>query len=381
MSGSNSDNGRNIGVGLIGYGMSGRVFHAPLIRSVAGLEIVLVATSRREEIAALDPKIRAVATPDEVFASADVELVVIASPSDSHFDLAKRALLAGKHVVVEKPVALTAAAAIELSNLAASLGLQLFPFHNRRWDSDFLSIQRIIASGMLGRVTHFESHFDRFRPVPRGRWREDGSPGSGVWFDLGPHLVDQAVALFGAPLAVTADIAALRTGGVSDDWAHVILHYDQLRVILHASLNSPDASAGGHPRFIVHGTKGTAIKPLLDPQEAQLIAGLRPGAPDWGIDRDDVVIFYSEGVPTRITAERGCQEQFYAYVETCLRSNPQPGQSDMRVTHSSDPEWMTVYNVLETARYSAEKRCTLGVQWPPVQSEVNRPGIAGGHFV
>ncbi|MFZ2998582.1 oxidoreductase [Sphingobium sp.] len=307
-------------VGLIGYGMAGRVFHAPLVRAVPDLDLVAIATSRHDEVAALDPAIGCVADPQDIFADPTIDLVVIATPSATHAPLAAQALQAGKHVVVDKPFALTLADARSLATLAKAHGRHLAVFHNRRFDSDYLSIAHHIANGAIGRVTHFESHFDRFRPEIRDRWREDGSAGSGVWFDLGPHLVDQAIALFGTPLGVSADIAGLRAGSASDDWAHVILRYPDLRVILHASLNAPDGTAGGSPRFAVHGTGGSLIKQALDLQEAQLIAGLRPGDAGWGHDPDPVRLFDGNGAMRECPALAGCQDRFYRQLASTIRS-------------------------------------------------------------
>lgn len=306
-----------IRVGLIGYGIAGRVFHAPLIRAAPTLDLVAIATSRADEVAALDPAIACMETA-ALLADPAIDLVVIATPSATHATLAAEALRAGKHVVVDKPFALTLAGARDLEQLARASDRRLTVFHNRRFDSDFLSIRAAIQDGLVGRVSHFESHFDRFRPDVRDRWREDGSPGSGVWFDLGPHLADQALALFGRPLAVSADIVALRPGSAADDWAHVVLHYDRMRAVLHASLNAPGGDMGGSPRFAVHGSRGSIIKRRLDPQEAQLIAGLRPGDSGWGVDTDPVEWHDGSGGLTLHPAATGCQEQYYERLGTAL---------------------------------------------------------------
>jgi predicted dehydrogenase len=171
--------------------------------------------------------------------------VVIASPTGTHADLARNALMAGKHVVVDKPFTLTLAEARDLALLAGEKNLHLLVFHNRRWDTCFLSVRDAIERGEIGRVTQFASHFDRFRPEVRERWRESGGPGSGVFYDLAPHLVDQALVLFGRPEAVSADVAILREGGMADDYAQVTLRYPQMRVHLSASLNAPAGDAGG----------------------------------------------------------------------------------------------------------------------------------------
>ncbi|MEC3908944.1 oxidoreductase [Sphingobium sp. CR2-8] len=342
-------------VGLIGYGMAGRVFHAPLIRCAPTLELVAIATRRADEVAALDPAIGCV-TQADLLADPSIDLVVIATPSATHAAIAADALNAGKHVVVDKPFALTLAQARDLARLADTRGRALTVFHNRRYDSDFLSIRAAIADGALGRVTHFESHFDRFRPEVRDRWREDGSPGSGVWFDLGPHLLDQALALFGRPMAVSADIVALRPGSASDDWAHVLLRYDGLRVVLHASLTAPGGETGGSPRFAVHGSTGSLVKRRLDPQEAQLIAGLRPGDEGWGVDPDPVELHDGIGGMTLRPAATGCQELFYAQLGRAL-------------THGAPlpillEEALAVQDVMEAAMVSARENRVV-VLTPP----------------
>ena len=345
-----------IKVGLIGYGMAGRVFHAPLIRAASSLDLVAIATSRADEVAALDPGIGCVPDAQALLADPAIELVVVATPSATHADLAADALRAGKHVVVDKPFALTLAQARDLAQLAQASGRQLTVFHNRRFDSDFLSIRAAIDDGLVGRVTQFESHFDRFRPQVRDRWREDGSPGSGVWFDLGPHLIDQALALFGRPLAVSADIAALRTGSAADDWAHVLLRYDRMRVVLHASMNAPDGDGGGSPRFTVHGSNGSVIKRRLDPQEAQLIAGLRPDDPDWGVDTDPVEIHDGAGGVTRRPATKGCQHLFYAGLgDALLAGAPLPIPLE---------EAVAVQEVLEAALISARDNKVVTLPLP-----------------
>ncbi|WIW90158.1 oxidoreductase (plasmid) [Sphingobium sp. V4] len=337
----------SIAVGLIGYGMAGRVFHAPLIRVAPALELKAIVTSRAKEVAALDPGIACFATPEQLLADPAIDLAVIATPSATHAPLAAAALRAGKHVVVDKPFALSLEQARDLAALADVSGRRLAVFHNRRFDSDFLSIRAAIEEGLVGRVTLVESHFDRFRPQVRDRWREDGSPGSGVWFDLGPHLVDQALALFGRPQAVSADIVALRDGSGADDWAHVVLRYADLRVILHASLTAPGGDAGGSPRFTVHGTAGTLIKRSLDPQEAQLVAGLRPGDQRWGVDPDPVEWHDGEGRIALRPTLRGCQERFYRQIADALMTGaPLPVPID---------EAVAVQEVIEAASLSARE--------------------------
>jgi predicted dehydrogenase len=296
-----------IRVGLIGYGYAGRTFHAPLIRAVAGLDLRLVGARDPARVAADLPGVTVVADAVAVATSDAVDLVVIATPNDTHAPLAQAALAAGKHVVVDKPLTLDLAEARALRAAAQSRGRLLAVFHNRRWDSDFLTVRRAIVAGDIGPVRHCESHFDRFRPQIRDRWREGAGPGSGIWYDLGPHLVDQALQLFGLPERVTANLARLRPGARSDDWAHVVLDYPALRVVLHASM----LVAGGSPRFVVHGEAGSLIKRSPDPQERQLLAGLLPGAPGWGADPDGLEIHDGAGRVTHRPAVAGDQRQFY----------------------------------------------------------------------
>lgn len=256
---------RTLRVGLIGRGYAGRTFHAPLIEATPGLQ--LVATLGREAPAAL--------------AAGGFDLVVIASPNDSHAPLARAALAAGCHVVVDKPFALDAGEAAALVAQAQAARRVLSVFHNRRWDNDFLAVRALLASGRLGRLTQAQLCFDRFRPRVRERWREAAVPGAGLWMDLGPHLLDQALQLFGWPLALWADIARQRDGAQADDAFCARLRYaGGLRVTLQAST----LAAWPGPRFALHGTAGSARIDGLDPQEDQLKAGQRPGSAGFGAD-------------------------------------------------------------------------------------------------
>jgi scyllo-inositol 2-dehydrogenase (NADP+) len=182
-------------------------------------------------------------------------------------------LSADKHVVVDKPVTLSAADARTLADLARQKGLLFAPFHNRRWDGDFMTVRGLIESGRLGRIAHYESHFDRFRPKVPQRWREEAARGGGLLFDLGPHLIDQALALFGAPLNVWAAVKQHRDHAHAPDYVHLVLGYADKEVVLHASA----LAALEPPRFSVHGTRGSYLKTGLDTQEEQLRAGSRPG--------------------------------------------------------------------------------------------------------
>lgn len=331
-------------VALIGYGYAGKTFHAPLIAATPGLELAVVASSDPGKVHADLPAVGVVADPLRAIADDRIDLVVIASPNDSHAPLAQAALEAGRHVVVDKPFTVTLAQARALAALAARRGRLLSVFHNRRWDSDFLSVRGAIAGGLVGEVVHFESHFDRFRPEVRARWREQAVPGGGLWFDLGPHLVDQTLHLFGLPDRLAANVSVQREGGRSDDWAHVLLDYGARRALLHGSM----LAAGGSARFTVHGTRGSVVKTRIDQQEAQLLRGLRPGDAGWGED-DDPLLHYDGGdaPPRRIAATAGDQRRYYGAIRDAL-----DGRGENPVTPL---QAVAVMAVLETAVQSARE--------------------------
>lgn len=314
---------------LIGYGFAGKTFHAPLISATAGLNLYAVASSDAAKVHADLPGIQVIADPQQAIAHPEVDLVVIASPNTTHAPLARQALEAGKHVVVDKPFTLDMQEARELIALAQEKGLLLSVFHNRRWDSDYLGIRQAIEQGKVGQVVQFESHIDRFRPQVRVRWREQNVPGSGLWFDIGPHLIDQVLQLFGLPQSVQGNIATLRDGAEVNDWAHVVLTYPAHRVILHCSM----LVAGGVSRFSVHGSKGSVIKARADRQESQLLAGVTPGSAGWGED-DDAMVLYSGEAQTQLPVPAGDQRQYYIQIANALngaQENPVPPEQALAV--------------------------------------------------
>ena len=307
-------------VGLVGYGYAGKTFHAPLIAGVPGLRLTVVGSSRSGSVQAAYPG-AAVCSPMEAATHPEVDLVVIATPNESHFPLAAAALGAGKHVVVDKPFTVTLADARSLVEVARKHQRILSVFHNRRWDSEVLATKEILESGVLGEVSHYECHMDRFRPLVRQRWREEPGPGAGLWFDLGPHLIDQALYLFGLPESVNASFATLREGGLTDDWAHVQLNYKRLRVVLHASL----LVSGGGPRSALHGTRGSWAKFGADVQERQLQSGMLPGDPAFGVDASPGIVYDgASGVQTEVPAPRGHQSGFYAAMRDAINGEGAP---------------------------------------------------------
>jgi len=264
---------------LVGYGMAGRVFHAPLIQHTPGVALHSVVSSRRDALRRQFTDVRVCADVQQVLDDPCIDGVVLATPNALHAPLALRALAAGKHVLVDKPFALNAVQAGQVLDAADTHQRVATAFQNRRYDADFLTLRQLLAQGTLGEIAECHVHFDRFRPQVRDRWREHDAPGGGLWLDLGPHLLDQMLQLFGWPDAITADLDCQRgSGGV--DYFHAVLHYPRMRAVLHAGslVTAPT------PRYRVHGHGGSWIKHGQDVQESQLAAGIAPGAPGWGLD-------------------------------------------------------------------------------------------------
>ncbi|MBG2612741.1 oxidoreductase [Klebsiella oxytoca] len=322
-----------IRVGLIGYGYASKTFHAPLISGTPGMTLAAVASSDENKVHADWPAMPVVSGPERILNDPNIDLEVIPTPNDTHFPLAKAALEAGKHVVVDKPFTVTLSQARELEALAKSGGRLLSVFHNRRWDSDFLTVKALINEGLLGEVGYFESHFDRYRPQVRNRWREQGGPGSGIWYDLAPHLLDQVVNLFGLPVSMQVDLAQLRPGSQSTDYFHAVLAWPQRRVVLHGTL----VAAAETARFIIHGSRGSYVKYGLDPQEERLKSGERLPQEDWGYDMRDGVLTRAEGED--ITEESwltlpGNYPAYYAAIRDALNgsgTNPVPASQAIQI--------------------------------------------------
>lgn len=344
-------------VGLIGYGYAGKTFHAPLITAVPDLHLAAVASSDAAKVHADWPDAAVHATPAELIARDDLDLVVIATPNDTHHPLARSALLAGRHVVVDKPFTVALDDARELVMLARQRRRVLSVFHNRRWDGDFLTLRRLVAEGALGRVVEMSSRHDRFRPEVRQRWREGAGPGAGLWFDLGPHLIDQALQLFGRPRAIMLERDRTRDGALADDWFHASLRYDRLHVHLHAGM----LVAASAPRFAVHGTLGSFVKEGLDAQEDALKAGARPTWPPqagWGVDPGHATLVTRAPEGTAVTAPvpmlPGAHMAYFAAVAAAIRNeapNPVPAE-----------EAVNVMELIELGIASATERREL--EWP-----------------
>ncbi|MGW3266581.1 Gfo/Idh/MocA family protein [Streptomyces sp. NPDC001056] len=346
-------------VGLIGYGLAGSVFHAPLIAATEGLALDTVVTSNpeRQRQARDDfPDVTLARTAEELLARAgELDLVVLASPNRTHVPLATAALEAGLPVVVDKPVAGTAAEARALAALAEERGLLLSVFQNRRWDNDFLTLRALLKDGALGDVRRFESRFERWRPKPKGGWRESGDPAEigGLLYDLGSHVVDQALVLFGPAATVYAETDVRRPGAETDDDTFIALtHTSGVRSHLHVSATSPQLG----PRFSVSGSEAGYVKYGLDPQEAALREGLRPG-PKWGAEPESLYGRIGAGESpltgggTPVKTLPGDYPAYYAAVAAALvGAGPNP------VTAL---EAAAALDVLEAARRSAQEKVTV----------------------
>ena len=345
----------DVRVGLLGFGLAGETFHAPLIQATPGLRLVAVATSNAAKVQARLGRDVQVTTAEGVIARDDVDLVVVATPNELHHPQALAALGAGRHVVVDKPFAVDIAQASELAATARKRGLVLSVFHNRRWDSDFLTLARVLREGTLGRVVEFESHFDRYRPQVRARWRESGAPGSGLWMDLGPHLVDQAVRLFGTPSAIALDLAPTRDGAVADDWFDARLRWAQgPHAGVHARLHGSALVARPNERFSVHGTRGTFLVEGLDPQEDALKAGAGTAdiaAADWGRDPRVAHLWLGDGETVRhedMQLLNGSYPAYYAALRDAIRGvGPNPVPSEQA---------LVVQELLEVGLHAARER-------------------------
>ena len=350
-------------VGLVGYGLAGSVFHAPLIAATEGLVLDTVATGnseRREQARAAHPGVRFADSPDDLLARAEeLDLVVVASPNKTHVPVATAALEAGLPVVVDKPVAGTAAEARALAALAEERGLLLSVFQNRRWDNDFRTLRALLAEDALGRVQRFESRFERWRPQLKGGWRESGSPEEigGLLYDLGSHVVDQALVLFGPAVRVYAESDVRRPGAETDDDTFLaITHANGVRS--HLYMSATTAQLG--PRFRVLGESAGYVKYGLDPQEAALREGLRPvpRAP-WGLEPESMwgTIGAGEspltGGGTPVETLPGDYPAYYAAIAAALR-----GTGDNPV---SAHEAAAALDVLEAAKRSAREGVTVEV--------------------
>jgi len=342
-----------IDVGLIGFGLAGHYFHAPVIQAVKGMRLAAILQRTGDTAAQAYPEARIVRTIDELLAIDSLKLMVIATPNQSHFPLAKRCLEAGRHVVVDKPFTLNVAEALELIALARTKSLVLTVYHDRRFDADFQGLRKVIDSGELGRITRFESTYDRYRPTPKpGAWREQPGPGSGIFFDLSPHLFDQAFTLLGTPEALTADIRTERIGITTDDAFDVLLHYPQgVRALLRATM----LSASPRPRMVVLAQNGSYCKRDFDPLELTLRAGHVPEGDNWALEREEnwgeLTVIRDDQTILRRVPSVGDWRDFYANVRDAIL-----GVAPILVTPQ---QILDVMVAVELAMQSSSERRTI----------------------
>ncbi len=308
-----------INTAIASYGMSGKVFHVPLLICNPHFNLIAVLERSKKQFSETYPNIKAHTNYQNLLSDDNLELVIVNTPDHYHFDMAKQALLAGKHVVVEKPFVQKAWQGVELMELADKKGLQLSVFHNRRWDSDFLTVSKFLKNDSLGDLVEFELHYDRFRNFIQNSWKEDDAVGAGTLYNLGSHLIDQALCLFGLPMAITANVRALRKNAKVDDYFSICLHYKQMVVTLKASYLVREPG----PRYTLHGTKGSFIKYGSDPQEESLKNGLLPSMPDYGFEDTSIYGSYTNeaGEKSTVISERGNYNTFYDLFYHAVRNN------------------------------------------------------------
>jgi scyllo-inositol 2-dehydrogenase (NADP+) len=336
----------DIGVGVIGFGLAGRIFHSAVIEETPGLELACIVQRHGDEAAKAYPGVVISRSIEEMLRDDSIQLVVVATPSHSHFEHAMQCLRAGRNVLIDKPFTMTPDEALQLIDEARKRSVLVTAYQNRRWDGDFVTLKQVLASGMLGRVVSYESHFDRFREAPRlDVWKENGGPGGGTLFDLGPHLIDQATALFGDPESVWADVRIDRENAVVDDAFDVLLQFDGVTALLRATLTAVTPG----PRFVVHGTKGSFVKRGLDPQEDALKAGAKFSDAGFGEEPESQWgKLHVAGEPVRkIKTAVGDYRGIYANVRDAIL-----GKSKLEVT--PEEAWRTT-RLIELARLSSRE--------------------------
>lgn len=343
-----------IRVGVIGFGLAGRIFHTAVVDATPGLELAGIVQRKGDEAAKAYPNAKIFRSIEELLADDSITLIVVATPSDSHFAVAEQCLKANRDVVIDKPFTLTSEEAATLIHLAREKKRLLSAYQNRRWDGDFLTVCKVLDSGELGRLVSYDAHYDRYRTEPRlGVWRENGGPGGGLLYDLGPHLVDQALFLFGAPETLFADVRVDRDNAVIDDAFDIYLHYPKLTVVLRSTLTAAIPRA----RFVLHGTAGSFVKYGLDPQEDQLKAGQAFDSPGFGHEQQDTwgELLIHGHAARRIETLPGDYRGLYASVRDALL-----GKAELAI--KPEDAWRTA-RIIELARQSSSERKVLHVDF------------------
>ena len=338
---------------VMGFGYAAKTFHVPFLQAMDAYSIAGVVSSDPAKVQGALPGVSVYNSFEQAIGDDNFDLVVITTPNHLHAEQAEAALRAGCHVLVEKPFTLSSERAEQLVAVAAQLNKQLCVFHNRRFDGDFLTLKQLIAEQAVGDIKRLESRFDRFRPTPRKRWRENAGPGSGIFWDLGPHLIDQVVQLFGMPQQVSADIRILRDGGESDDAFEVTLHYAAITV----KVGSSPFEAGPTLRYALQGTKGSYRKYHLDPQENQLKAGLPFDDPDWSVaPAPQHGRLYLADESKLVATLNGGYTTFYRQLAMALETN------NAKMLPASGQSVVAVIRLIELARLASEQQQTLSVE-------------------
>ena len=342
-----------INTGLCSFGMSGWVFHAPFIQVHQGFNLYSVWERTKNLAAEKYPGIKTFRTIEDMLADDSLELVVVNTPNYTHYDYAKKILQAGKHVIIEKPFTVTVAEGEELIALAAKQNKKISVYHNRRYDSDYKTVRKILGEGWLGNIVEAEIHYDRFKTeLSPKQHKETPGPGTGCLYDLGSHLIDQALQLFGKPQAVFADIVVMRPVSKVDDYFELLLYYPSHRVRIKASYQVREALPG----YVFHGTKGSFIKPKTDVQETMLQAGKVPGGSDWGVEpENEKGLLHTEKdgkiIKEYVPSLQGNYGEYYEGIFNAIRKNA-------GVPVSAE-DGLKVIQIIEAAFKSSKEKCVI----------------------
>lgn len=322
-----------VNAGLVGFGLSGRYFHAPFLSTIPGFHLKGVVERNRNDAQLFNPSIENHRTLDSLLDDPAIDVVFICTPNETHFEYATRALNKNKHIVIEKPFAINQAETAEIFDLAKKKGLLATAYQNRRWDSDFLTVKKIISEGKLGDIIEFESRYDRYRPIPvSNTWKEQGGVGAGNVYNLGPHLIDQVLVLFGTPRTVTASIKTFREGSAIDDYFSILLTYPDKLVTIKSSL----LIYHNTPRYLLHGSKGTFSKGGLDVQEETLRKDILPTGAEWGREPEDRWgTLYSDEYSGVVESELGNYTPFYQNVYDSIAFGAEPFVKPQEVLNTS----------------------------------------------
>ncbi len=342
---------------VIGFGNGGRTFHSAFISAVPGLRLAAIVQRKGDEAAQAYPNATIYRSVEEMLADDSIQLVAVTTSNQTHFELGRQSLLAGKHTVIDKPFTITSAEAVELIAIARERNLVLSAFQNRRWDGDFRTLRDIISRGVLGRLVVFESHYDRYRQELRlNTWKESGLFGGGQLYDLGTHIIDQALALFGVPQTITANIRVERDHALNDDAFDILFNYiGETEKNLIVWLRSTMTAAIAGPRFTLHGTQGSFVKFGIDPQEDAIKAGGVIGSPGWGEEPESLwgTLKLADGSESRIPTEPGDYRGYYANVRDTIL-----GAAQLAVP--ARDAWRTA-RIIELAHRSNQEGRTLNV--------------------